>query len=67
MEDGQLDDKVFATFEKYDEFYRLQSDFLRLCSTEPAGDERGEVDLLLKKLSMIVSLLLTRGSERVRC
>ena len=52
MDDGQLDDKVFATFEKYDEFSDTQAKFLALCNTVSKGDE---ADLLLTKLVMIVS------------
>ncbi|GJE97138.1 tubulin folding cofactor D C terminal domain-containing protein [Phanerochaete sordida] len=54
MIEGQVDDKVFATFDKHDEFAQAQAAFLKLCSSDATEDQRSDADALLKKLSMIL-------------
>ena len=56
MEDGAIDDRLFATFEKHDEFVACQSKFLELCNKSLASEEQTEAELLLKRLALIVSL-----------
>ena len=58
MDEVQVDDQVFATFEKYDEFCVTQSRFLELCTSPPSSDVQSEADECLKKLDFIVRLYL---------
>ena len=54
MDEVQVDDRVFATFEKRDEFLAAQIRFLELCNVPPSRDVQEEADDCLKKLHMIV-------------
>ncbi len=46
--------KVFATFDKFEEFRALQTEFLDTCLRGDIDEAKGEV-IMLKKLSNIVS------------
>ena len=56
MEDGSVEDIVFATFEKHDEFTAAQNRFLELCNKQLTSEEQTEANLLLRRLALIVRL-----------
>jgi hypothetical protein len=58
MDEVQVDDRVYATFDKYDEFSTVQSRFLELCDAMPSSEVHNEADDCLKKLEMIVRFAL---------
>ena len=53
MEEGQSERKLYATFERHDEFVALQNSLLRSCDEDSSLDSREQWDLV-RKLSLIV-------------